>query len=43
MEEGGYSRVDVEDVDKQRYPGLYRAPWQKATVMKGDCLLVPYG
>ena len=43
MSGGGYSQVDVEAVDKKRFPSLYSAPWHKATLMKGDCLLVPYG
>ena len=41
--EGGYSLVDVEDVDENEFPGVFNAPWQKATLLKGDCLLVPYG
>ena len=41
--EAGYSLVDVEDVDENEFPGIFNAPWQKATLLKGDCLLVPYG
>ena len=40
--EGSFSKVDVDKVDLQKYPGLADVPWYKAAMEPGDCLFIPY-
>lgn len=40
--QGGYSNVDVDKVDMYMYPGLRDVPWYNVTLLKGDCLFIPY-
>ncbi|XP_066917312.1 bifunctional peptidase and (3S)-lysyl hydroxylase JMJD7-like [Clytia hemisphaerica] len=42
-EEGAYSKVDVDAVDLDKYPGIAQAPWWKAKMQAGDCLFIPEG
>ena len=40
--DGSFSKVDVDKVDLEKYPGLADVPWYKATMGPGDCLFIPY-
>ncbi|CAB3977741.1 Hypothetical predicted protein [Paramuricea clavata] len=40
--DGSFSKVDVDKVDLQKYPGLADVPWYKANMEAGDCLFIPY-
>ena len=40
--DGSFSKVDVDKVDLEKYPGLADVPWYKATMEPGDCLFIPY-
>lgn len=39
--EGAFSKVDVDAVDLEKYPGLAKAPWWQAKMQAGDCLFIP--
>ncbi|XP_056021082.1 bifunctional peptidase and arginyl-hydroxylase JMJD5-like isoform X2 [Ostrea edulis] len=38
---GGYSEVDVEQVDMFRFPEFQNLPWWKSSLTPGDCLFIP--
>ncbi|XP_013411943.1 jmjC domain-containing protein 5 [Lingula anatina] len=42
-EDGGYSSVDVEKVDMEKFPSFRNIPWSEVTMDKGDCLFIPTG
>ncbi|XP_062615094.1 bifunctional peptidase and arginyl-hydroxylase JMJD5-like [Saccostrea cucullata] len=42
IENGAYSKVDVEKVDLNRFPKLRDLPWYEIKMQKGDCLFIPY-
>ena len=37
----GYSFVNPDAVDLNKYPGLAKAPWWEAKMEAGDCLFIP--
>ncbi|XP_046562646.1 bifunctional peptidase and arginyl-hydroxylase JMJD5-like [Haliotis rubra] len=39
--ERGFSTVDVDRVDLDKFPGFKSVPWLKAKMKKGDCLFIP--
>lgn len=42
VEDKGYSMVDVDKVDPEKYSGILRAPWYQVNMEKGDCVYIPY-
>ncbi|XP_057300540.1 bifunctional peptidase and arginyl-hydroxylase JMJD5-like [Hydractinia symbiolongicarpus] len=38
---GAFSKVDVDAVDLDKYPGIAKAPWWEANMVAGDCLFIP--
>ncbi|XP_065060405.1 bifunctional peptidase and arginyl-hydroxylase JMJD5-like isoform X2 [Rhopilema esculentum] len=38
---GGYSKVNPDAVDLDKYPGIASAPWWEAKMEAGDCLFIP--
>ncbi|KAK6180322.1 hypothetical protein SNE40_012501 [Patella caerulea] len=43
VENGEYSNIDVDNVDKKKYKDLLSLPWVKAHAEKGDCIFIPQG
>ncbi|XP_072036429.1 uncharacterized protein [Amphiura filiformis] len=40
-EVGGYSEINVEEVDMIKHPDIAKVPWSKFTIHAGDCLFLP--
>nr|XP_022334694.1 uncharacterized protein LOC111131451 [Crassostrea virginica] len=40
-EAGGYSEVNVEEVDMFRFPEFQSLPWWKSSLAPGDCIYIP--
>ncbi|KAH9491901.1 hypothetical protein Btru_029012 [Bulinus truncatus] len=43
VEPGGYSSVDMDDIDIQKYSKLYNTEWYEVVLSQGDCLFIPRG
>ncbi|XP_066296269.1 uncharacterized protein [Branchiostoma lanceolatum] len=41
-EYGGFSLINVDGVNLQRYPDFAKVPWWYANITAGDCLWLPY-
>ncbi|XP_078697158.1 uncharacterized protein LOC144925121 [Branchiostoma floridae x Branchiostoma belcheri] len=41
-EYGGFSLINVDHVNLQRYPDFAKVPWWYANITAGDCLWLPY-
>ncbi|XP_035698141.1 uncharacterized protein LOC118431132 isoform X2 [Branchiostoma floridae] len=41
-EYGGFSLINVDRVNLQRYPDFAKVPWWYANITAGDCLWLPY-
>ena len=39
--DGGFSRVDVDAVDLEQYPGFGEMTFYNASLEAGDCLYIP--
>ncbi|XP_071955296.1 bifunctional peptidase and (3S)-lysyl hydroxylase Jmjd7-like [Antedon mediterranea] len=39
---GGYSSVDIDEVDLLKYPGLTQVEFHYAEMSAGDCIFIPY-
>jgi len=37
----GYSLMDVDKIDMEKYSDLYKVPWNHARLNAGDCLILP--
>ena len=40
---GGFSMLNVDKVNMERYPNFAKVPWHYANVSSGDCLYIPTG
>ena len=40
---GGFSLVNVEAIDLERWPSFADVPWTRATIRAGDCIYLPWG
>ncbi|CAI9719638.1 Hypothetical predicted protein [Octopus vulgaris] len=43
MQEGSFSKVDVDAVNLKKFPKLQQVNWSTAVLDKGDCLYIPHG
>ncbi|KAK7011953.1 lysine-specific demethylase 8 [Biomphalaria glabrata] len=43
VEAGGYSLVDVDNIDRKKFPKLYNIEWYEVLLNQGDCLFIPRG
>ncbi|ESP00651.1 hypothetical protein LOTGIDRAFT_157933 [Lottia gigantea] len=43
VEEGSYSTVDVDNVNRRKFSTLLSLPWVRGHANEGDCIFIPFG
>lgn len=41
QQSSGFSTIDIDRVDMNKYLDLYQVPWYHVTIKPGDCLFIP--